>query len=61
MAALAAYGVCQTVCNAAAVACYAAAGSVFGTVTAATAGAPILACNGALGTCKMNHISPTNE
>ena len=47
-----AYGICQTGCNAGAVACYAAAGYVFGTVTAGT-GIPavITGCNAALGTC----------
>lgn len=47
-----AYGVCQTGCNAVAVACYSAAGYTFGTVTAG-AGIPaaLVACNGALGTC----------
>ena len=47
-----AYGLCQSGCNALAVACYAAAGSTFGTVTAGL-GTPaaILACNAALGTC----------
>jgi hypothetical protein len=48
----AAYGICQTGCNAVAVACYAAAGATFGTVTAGT-GTPaaIVACNAALGVC----------
>ncbi|CRK86781.1 CLUMA_CG000612, isoform A [Clunio marinus] len=47
-----AYGICQTGCNAMVVACYAAAGFTFGTVTAG-AGVPaaIIACNVALGTC----------
>ncbi|KAI8993819.1 hypothetical protein BD414DRAFT_411344 [Trametes punicea] len=47
-----AYGVCQTGCNAVAVACYAGAGAVFGTVTAGI-GTPaaIIACNVALGQC----------
>jgi len=47
-----AYGICQTGCNAVAVACYAAAGVTFGTVTAG-AGVPaaIVACNAALGVC----------
>mmetsp|Transcript_101171 Transcript_101171/g.281716 ORF Transcript_101171/g.281716 Transcript_101171/m.281716 type:complete len:91 (-) Transcript_101171:183-455(-) len=47
-----AYGICQSGCNAVAVACYAAAGYTFGTVTAG-AGVPaaIIACNAALGTC----------
>ncbi|KAK3805448.1 MAG: hypothetical protein JOS17DRAFT_768507 [Linnemannia elongata] len=47
-----AYGICQTGCNAVAVACYAAAGFTFGTVTAGV-GIPavIIGCNTALGTC----------
>jgi hypothetical protein len=47
-----AYGICQTGCNAVGVACYAAAGSTFGTVTAGL-GVPavIMGCNVALGTC----------
>jgi hypothetical protein len=46
------YGACQSGCNALAVACYAAGGATFGTVTAG-AGVPavILGCNAALGTC----------
>ncbi|KAI8349664.1 hypothetical protein BD560DRAFT_410117 [Blakeslea trispora] len=46
------YAICQTGCNALAVACYAAAGAVFGTVTAG-AGTPavILGCNAAQGVC----------
>ena len=48
----AAYGICQTGCNALVVACYAAAGFTFGTVTAG-AGVPaaIVACNTQLGVC----------
>mmetsp|Transcript_40458 Transcript_40458/g.81612 ORF Transcript_40458/g.81612 Transcript_40458/m.81612 type:complete len:87 (-) Transcript_40458:543-803(-) len=47
-----AYGICQTGCNAVAVACYAAAGATFGTVTAGAGVAPaVLACNAALGVC----------
>ena len=47
-----AYGLCQTGCNGIAVACYAAAGYTFGTVTAG-AGVPaaIAGCNTALGAC----------
>ena len=47
-----AYGICQTGCNAIVVACYAAAGYTFGTVTAGAA-TPyvILVCNASLGTC----------
>uniref|UniRef100_A0A914HI89 Cysteine-rich protein n=1 Tax=Globodera rostochiensis TaxID=31243 RepID=A0A914HI89_GLORO len=49
----AAYGVCQAGCAAIVVACYAAGGLVFGTVTAGLSTAPtILACNSAFGTCQ---------
>ena len=53
-----AYGICQTGCNAVVVACYAAAGFTFGTVTAG-AGIPaaIIACNGALGICMAGCIA----
>ncbi|KAI8094960.1 uncharacterized protein B0P05DRAFT_524115 [Gilbertella persicaria] len=46
------YGLCQTGCNTLVVACYAAAGFVFGTITAG-AGTPlvILGCNSAQGVC----------
>ncbi|CAG2105276.1 unnamed protein product [Medioppia subpectinata] len=46
------YGLCQTACNAAWVACLASAGVVAGTVTAG-AGAPaaVLACNALQGVC----------
>jgi hypothetical protein len=46
------YGTCQSGCNGVAVACYAAAGFTFGTVTAG-AGVPaaIVGCNVALGSC----------
>ncbi|KAH9851372.1 hypothetical protein C2E23DRAFT_733103 [Lenzites betulinus] len=51
-AGLLAYGICQTGCNTMAVACYAAAGATFGTVTAGAATpAIILGCNAALGKC----------
>lgn len=47
-----AYGLCQSGCNAVVVACYAAAGFTFGTVTAGAAvPASIVACNSALGVC----------
>ncbi|KIJ22769.1 hypothetical protein M422DRAFT_778434 [Sphaerobolus stellatus SS14] len=47
-----AYGICQTGCNTVAVACYAGAGFVFGTVVAAPLAPPaIIACNSALGVC----------
>nr|CAH0110249.1 unnamed protein product [Daphnia galeata] len=47
-----AYAICQTGCNAGAVACYAAGGATFGTVTAGV-GVPavIMGCNAALGVC----------
>ncbi|CAF1294301.1 unnamed protein product [Rotaria sp. Silwood1] len=48
----AAYALCQAGCATVVVACYAAAGAVFGTVTAGAATAPaILACNIAFGKC----------
>eukprot|EP00747_Dinoflagellata_sp_TGD_P167779 gnl/TRDRNA2_/TRDRNA2_192871_c0_seq1.p1 gnl/TRDRNA2_/TRDRNA2_192871_c0~~gnl/TRDRNA2_/TRDRNA2_192871_c0_seq1.p1 ORF type:complete len:591 (+),score=74.97 gnl/TRDRNA2_/TRDRNA2_192871_c0_seq1:119-1891(+) len=52
MASLLSYGACQTVCNTGVVACYAAAGLTFGTVTGGM-GAPAaaLACNSAQGAC----------
>ncbi|CAN0477318.1 unnamed protein product [Discosporangium mesarthrocarpum] len=51
-AAMVAYGLCQTGCNTVAVACYAAGGAVFGTVTAGVGVAPaIIGCNVALGVC----------
>ena len=52
------YGICQTGCDAVAVACYASAGVVFGTVTAG-AGVPaaILGCNSALGVCMVSCIA----
>jgi hypothetical protein len=47
-----AYGICQTGCNTVVVACYAAAGFTFGTVTAGMGVCPaIIACNVALGSC----------
>jgi hypothetical protein len=47
-----AYGICQTGCNALVVACYSAAGFIFGTLTGGV-GVPaaVLACNAQLGTC----------
>ncbi|CAM9621471.1 unnamed protein product [Choristocarpus tenellus] len=52
LAAIAAYGSCQTGCNGVAVACYTAGGAVFGATTAGVALSPaLLACNAALGTC----------
>lgn len=48
----AAYGLCQAGCATVVVACYGAAGVVFGTVTAGATTAPaILACNVAFGKC----------
>ncbi|KAF9998262.1 hypothetical protein BGZ79_008065 [Entomortierella chlamydospora] len=46
------YGICQSGCNAIVVACYAAAGFTFGTITAGL-GTPaaIVGCNAGLGTC----------
>jgi hypothetical protein len=53
-----AYGICQTGCNAVAVACYAGAGFQFGTVTGGV-GTPaaIVACNAALGTCMASCVA----
>jgi hypothetical protein len=49
---IAAYGVCQSGCNALVVACYAAAGFTFGTVTAGTGiPAAVVGCNAGLGLC----------
>ncbi|CAL8100433.1 unnamed protein product [Orchesella dallaii] len=46
---------CSAGCATMAVACYSAAGAVFGTVTAGIGTAPaILACNAAFGTCMGN-------
>ena len=51
-AGLLSYGICQSGCAAIVVSCYAAGGSVFGTVTAGAATpAVITACNTAFGTC----------
>jgi len=45
-------GICSAGCATLVCACYAAAGAVFGTVTAGAATAPaILACNAAFGKC----------
>ena len=54
----AAYGICQAGCAGVTVACYAAAGAVFGTVTAG-AGTPavILGCNAAFGKCSVACIA----
>ncbi|KAF9018149.1 hypothetical protein BDZ89DRAFT_357746 [Hymenopellis radicata] len=55
-----AYGICQTGCNAVAVACYAGAGFTFGTITAGVGiPAAIVACNAALGTCSAACASVT--
>jgi hypothetical protein len=46
------YGICQTGCNAVAVACYAAAGFTFGVPTwGAAIPAALVSCNNALGVC----------
>ena len=57
-AGLLAYGICQTGCNSLAVACYAAAGFTFGTVTAG-AGIPavIVGCNSGLGVCMVSCVA----
>ncbi|KAI8605814.1 hypothetical protein EDD21DRAFT_362605 [Dissophora ornata] len=47
-----AYGICQTGCNSLVVACYAAAGYTFGTVTGGAAIPAVIAnCNIGLGVC----------
>jgi hypothetical protein len=46
-----AYGICQGGCATLAVACYAAAGAVFGTVLAAGAPPAVVSCNVAFGSC----------
>jgi len=46
-----AYGICQAGCATLAVACYSAAGAVFGTVLAAGASPAVASCNTAFGTC----------
>jgi hypothetical protein len=46
-----ALGLCSAGCAAVAVACYSAAGAIFGTVAAVAAPPAILACNSAFGTC----------
>ncbi|KAG7446822.1 uncharacterized protein BT62DRAFT_931390 [Guyanagaster necrorhizus] len=51
------YGICQTGCNALAVACYAAAGFTFGTIAAPAAPAAIVSCNSALGACSASCAS----
>lgn len=53
-----AYGICQSGCNAVAVACYAGAGFTFGTVTAGL-GVPaaVAGCNTALGVCMMGCVA----
>ncbi|CAF4275638.1 unnamed protein product, partial [Adineta steineri] len=54
----AAYGICQAGCATVTVACYAAAGAVFGTITAGVGTAPaILACNAAFGQCSLACIA----
>jgi len=47
-----AYGICQAGCSCVVMACYAAAGFVFGTVPVVGAPAAILACNSAFGSCQ---------
>ena len=51
-AGFAAYGICQSGCNALVVACYGAAGYTFGTVTAGVGIPAVIAtCNSQLGVC----------
>lgn len=57
-AGLLSYGICQSGCNCVAVACYAAAGYTFGTVTAGLGiPASLVACNAALGTCMASCVA----
>lgn len=51
LTALATYGMCQTGCNFLAVACYSAAGAVFGVTCGVAAGPAVIGCNVALGSC----------
>jgi len=54
------YGICQTGCASLVVACYAAAGVTFGTITAGVGTPPaILACNGAFGLCSAKCAAAT--
>jgi hypothetical protein len=46
--------ICYTGCNGMAIACYSAAGLIFGTVLAISAPAAILACNAAQGSCMVS-------
>ncbi|TEA19704.1 hypothetical protein C8034_v008993 [Colletotrichum sidae] len=48
----AAYGVCQAGCASIVVACYAAAGAVFGATAGAAAPPAVVACNIAFGKCQ---------
>ncbi|TDZ41237.1 hypothetical protein CTRI78_v009826 [Colletotrichum trifolii] len=48
----AAYGVCQAGCASIVVACYAAAGAVFGAIAGAAAPPAVVACNVAFGKCQ---------
>ncbi|KAM3423930.1 hypothetical protein BST61_g1324 [Cercospora zeina] len=48
----AAYGICQAGCAAVVVACYSAAGAVFGVAAPPAAVPAVLACNSAFGTCQ---------
>ena len=46
------YGVCQAGCSAVVMACYAAAGAVWGATAGLGAPPAVLACNAAYGTCQ---------
>jgi len=46
-----AYGICQSGCATLAVACYAAAGAVFGTVLVVGVPPAVVSCNAAFGSC----------
>ncbi|RPA84721.1 hypothetical protein BJ508DRAFT_412476 [Ascobolus immersus RN42] len=46
------YGVCQAGCSAVVMACYSAAGAVWGATAGLGAAPAVLACNAAYGTCQ---------
>lgn len=48
----AAYGICQAGCASIVMACYSAAGFMWGATMGASAPASIIACNSAFGTCQ---------
>ena len=52
-----AYGICQTGCNAVAVACYTAGGGTFGVVAPPSIVGVIAGCNAALGFCMASCVA----